>query len=353
VIPALIGASALAGLLAIARLRAYDVHEKEPWRVMLLVTLVGGVWSVVISAILYTVFDAAGVGDVRTWLGAMLVIGPVEEGAKLLAMLSCLPLFRRHMDEPADGVIYMACVALGFSLIENVFYALSADNAGGLLTLRLLTATPAHILFSFPMGLAVYARRREGARAGLLRRAFLYAAVAHGVWDVLAFNGLALFVFFLLVWLGARFFGTVMSYAACVSPFRQRLADFLDGEPAADADTGLECLVCGDTGDKPAWRRGKIRVQRCGTCGSHVSTWDSLYFLFRHFGGWYGRLEVKPASEGPREGLLTVEAGNLACRTAGVTAFRVDELAPVLDELGERAVMRVEGSWWFPGKDLT
>ncbi|MBC8425996.1 PrsW family intramembrane metalloprotease [bacterium] len=351
-IPALIGASALAGFFAISRLRQYDVHEKEPWRVMLLVTLVGGAWSVAISVILYAVFDAAGVGNVQTVLGAMLVIGPGEEGAKLLAMYSCLPLFRRHMDEPADGVIYMSCVALGFSLIENVFYALSADNAGGLLVLRLLTATPAHILFSFPMGLAVYARRRGGAQRGLLRRAFIYASLTHGLWDVLAFNGLVLFVFFALVWLGARFFGSVMSYTACASPYREELEDFLAGEPAVAADTGLECLVCGDTGDKPAWRRGKIRVQCCGTCGSHVSTWDSLYFLFRHFGGWYGRLEVKPAADGPREGLLTVESGNVASRERQVTAFRIDELSPVLDELGERAVAKVETSWWFPGRDL-
>jgi hypothetical protein len=255
------------------------------------------------------------------------------------------------MNEPADGVIYMSCVALGFSLIENVFYAASADNAGGLLMLRLLTATPAHILFSFPMGLAVYARRRDGARRGLLPRAFAYAALTHGLWDVLAFNGLALFVFLALVWLGARFFGTVMSYAACVSPFRETLGEFLAGEPADASDRGLACLYCGDAGDKPAWRRGKIRVQRCG-CGAHVSSWDSLYFLFRHFGGWYGPLEVGEAADCPREGLLTVHAGNYACRREQVASFRVAELSAVLDELGERAVERVERAWWFPGRIL-
>ncbi len=346
---ALIGASALAGLLAIARLRHFDVHEQEPWRVLVTVTLVGGAWSIVISGVIYHLLDLAGVGDVRSTLGAILVVGPLEEAAKLLAMLSCLPLFRRYMDEPTDGVVYMACVALGYSLIENYFYAISAGNVGGMLMIRLLTATPAHILFSFPMGLAVYARRRDGARRGLLIRAYLYASLSHGLWDVLAFNGLALIVFAILLWLGARFFGTVMSYTARVSPFREELTAFLSAAPAVAAADGLKCLACGDSGAKPAWRRGKIRVQRCTGCGGYVSSWDSLFFLFRHFGGWYGRLEVKPVPDGERDGLFTIQDGNIASRDEQVAAFRLSELSPVLDELGERAVAKVEKAWWFPG----
>ncbi|MBU0741106.1 PrsW family intramembrane metalloprotease [bacterium] len=346
----IIAVSAIAGIIAVARLRHLDVHEKEPWRALALVTLVGGAWSIAISTVLYAAFGAAGIGNVRNTLGAILVVGPLEEAAKLLAMLSCLPLFRRHLDEPADGVIYMACVALGFSLIENYFYATSAQNAGGLLMVRLLTATPAHILFSFPMGLAVYARRRGGARRGLLGRAYLYASLSHGVWDVLAFNGLALILFFALLWPGMRFFGTVMSYAARVSPFREDLTGFLSAAPAVAAEEDLMCLACGNTGDKPAWLRGKIRVQRCESCDSYISSWDGLFFLFRHFGGWYGRLEVKPAPDGERDGLFTVEAGNVASRGDQVAAFRLSELSPVLDELGERAVAEVEGAWWFPDR---
>jgi len=346
----IIVASALAGVFIVARLRQLDVHEKEPWRILLLVTVVGGLCAIAVALVVYRLLDAVGIGDVRSIAGALLVVGPVEEVAKLLGLLACLPLLRRHMDEPADGVIYMACVALGFSLIENYFYAVSAENAGGLLALRLLMATPAHILFSFPMGLAVYARRRKGARTGLMWRAFVYAILAHGLWDALAFNGFALLVFIGLLWMGGRLFGRVMSYAASVSPYRETLEDFLAGEPSAASEDGLACLACGDIGAKAVWRLGRIRIQRCGTCGRHVSTWDSLIFLFRHFGGWYGRLKETPAPSDGHDDLCVVEAGNIANRREQLAAFRPRDLSPVLEAMGERAVDEAEGAWWFPGR---
>ena len=309
-----------------------------------------------ISAVVYGVIGAIGIFgifgifDLHNALGAFLVIGPVEEAAKLLAMFSCLPLFRRHMNEPADGVIYMACVALGFSLIENYFYAMSAEQVGGMLFMRLLTATPAHILFSFPMGLALYARRHEGARKGLVRRAFIYAALTHGLWDALAFNGLSLVVFVLLLWLGGRFFGAVMSYAASVSPFREALEDFLSGPPDSESEKGLKCIHCGDVSPKPMWRRGRVHVQHCGGCGRYVTSWDGLFFLIRHFGGWYGRLDVTPLPDGAEVGTHTVQGGNIVSQPEQLAVFDLSELTPVLDELGERGVTRVEKAWWFPGR---
>ncbi len=343
----IIAASVLAGLFIISRLRRLDVHEREPWRVMIMVTLIGGTVSVVISVFVYIVLDLVGAGNLRNILGAMLVIGPLEEAAKLLAMLMCLPLFRKHMDEPTDGVIYMACIALGFSLIENVFYAAAAENAGGLLGLRLVTATPAHLLFSFPMGLAVYARGLEGARPRLLRRAFVYAAVSHGLWDALAFSGLSLLVFLVLIWLGVRFFGAVMSYTANVSPFRQPLAEFLDETPEPGRTLALPCLHCGDeTETASRWRRGRIRVRLCAGCGAYLTSWDGLFYLIRHFGGWYDRLEVRPTGDAD---LFEIEGGNLACRRRQTASFRPEELAPVLEDLGARGVAKVERAWWFPG----
>jgi hypothetical protein len=49
----LIAASFIIGLYCIKLLRAYDIHEKEPFSKMLMVVVVGGISSVVISLLLY------------------------------------------------------------------------------------------------------------------------------------------------------------------------------------------------------------------------------------------------------------------------------------------------------------
>jgi RsiW-degrading membrane proteinase PrsW (M82 family) len=52
------------------------------------VTLWGGVWSIVIALLLYRVFNILGVTELRNSIGAIFVIGPVEELAKLSALFS-------------------------------------------------------------------------------------------------------------------------------------------------------------------------------------------------------------------------------------------------------------------------
>ena len=56
------------------------------------------------------------------------------------------------MDEPTDSLIYMACVALGFSLIENYFYAVRNPSTTPLIAIRLIICTPMHIAFSIFLG---------------------------------------------------------------------------------------------------------------------------------------------------------------------------------------------------------
>jgi len=57
----------------------------------------------------------------QTFLVCVAIGGPIEEGVKFLA--ARLFLFRsRHFDEPMDGLIYAAVVAIGFASVENVLY---------------------------------------------------------------------------------------------------------------------------------------------------------------------------------------------------------------------------------------
>jgi RsiW-degrading membrane proteinase PrsW (M82 family) len=93
-------------------LRSFDLHEKEPLPKMFLVVLWGGVWSAGISVLTYKLLVISGLGRVDNFFGALFVIGPVEEAAKLLALFSSYFIFRKELNEPTDGVIYMSCVAL-------------------------------------------------------------------------------------------------------------------------------------------------------------------------------------------------------------------------------------------------
>jgi RsiW-degrading membrane proteinase PrsW (M82 family) len=117
-------------------LRSFDLHEKEPLSKMFLVVLWGGVWSVGISVLTYQLLVKTGLGRIDNFFGALFVIGPVEEAAKLLALFSSYFIFREELNEPTDGLIYMSCVALGFSLIENYHYATRTPDSGILIFLR-------------------------------------------------------------------------------------------------------------------------------------------------------------------------------------------------------------------------
>ena len=279
----LILASFVAGIFIVYWLRTFDVHEKEPFSKMALVTIIGGVISIVFSLILYEYFDLLGVQDIENAFGAMFVIGPVEEGAKLITMFLLMFLIRKEMHEPADGAIYMACIALGFSLIENVFYSINSEIPWILMAIRLITATPMHIGFSVIMGLAVYFHLFHQHNWKALMGSYVCASVMHGIYDVVAFSGVAFIFILAFVWVTKNWILTILGYSAATSPLRKSLKEFVDSHNPSK-HTGIECLKCGDTDDKVTYRYEKITFQKCETCDHYVTTKASLYSMSRQFG---------------------------------------------------------------------
>lgn len=114
---------------------------------------------------------------------ALFVIGPLEEGVKLLAFLAfCLPL--RDLDEPVDGIVYAACLGLGFASYENLFYM---EELTGFARYGRAAASPlVHTLFASIWGLAIVQARLAG-RSILLSAigSFALAVLAHGIYDAL------------------------------------------------------------------------------------------------------------------------------------------------------------------------
>ena len=112
---------------------------------------------------------------------SVLAIGGIEEFAKLLPFLIVVLRFKAF-DEPLDGIIYAAFIALGFATVENILYLQYAD---GLEMIGRGFASPlVHVMFAsiwaFNIGLAFLQRRRLTA---IVLKYLGLAALAHGVYD--------------------------------------------------------------------------------------------------------------------------------------------------------------------------
>jgi RsiW-degrading membrane proteinase PrsW (M82 family) len=181
-------------LLPIVFWAAYHYHKdrhlpEPPGHLLLAFGL--GLLSAAISRALYIAlgwaslrYDALALADGNT-LGlfaySVLVIGPVEELAKMLPFL-VLILRLPELDEPIDGIIYASFVGLGYAAVENVMYLayLTPFEAAA----RGFAGPVVHILFASIWG---YTIGRAHLRGESLVRGtivgFLLAAGLHGLYD--------------------------------------------------------------------------------------------------------------------------------------------------------------------------
>jgi tetratricopeptide (TPR) repeat protein/RsiW-degrading membrane proteinase PrsW (M82 family) len=124
---------------------------------------------------------------------AFVLAGLGEEASKLAAAYFFVrPYYERRGRR--DLVLGVASVALGFALIENVFYVFSAaDRWPATALARTITAVPIHALIGLTLGAGLV--RAEGqasaaSRVLLIGRAWLIAATLHGLYDLPLFLGL-------------------------------------------------------------------------------------------------------------------------------------------------------------------
>ncbi|MBN2162243.1 MAG: PrsW family intramembrane metalloprotease [Pontiellaceae bacterium] len=341
------------GILCIGHLRRYDVHEREPLFAMAAVTIWGGFVSIVCSLFLYRIIQENGVSLTDGFPFSYLYVGYVEELAKLLALVSCWPIIRREMDEPTDGLIYMACVALGFSLIENYFYALANPGINLLIAIRLVICTPMHIAFSMFMGLAFFwAVRRKGGW-GLLFGAYIIAGIYHALYDTFVSYPLLLPGLYLILHSAYAWMYRLLGYTAARSPFRQTLTQWITSETAPAIEPGYPCLECTNNAPKPTYRRGRIRIQRCEECGSYLCSPHALYQLVHHYGSLFGSLRRR-IHHLPHQGkhTRTLITGNRIDRRKHVACFQLDEFNEVLEATSRELAEKMERKWWFPAGNI-
>jgi RsiW-degrading membrane proteinase PrsW (M82 family) len=195
--------SAVPALALAAYVWDADVTTQEPLH-LLVATFVLGVLFASFAGVLNgeigdPIRNVASLGGAVPLLGSVvffyLVVGPVEETVKLLAVR--LFAFRSdRFDAVVDGAVYGAVAGLGFATIENALYitqnadaGLQATNAlteaGGIAVVRTL-AGPGHVIYSafagYYLGLAKFNREHAGP---IVLKGLVIAAFVHATYNTL------------------------------------------------------------------------------------------------------------------------------------------------------------------------
>lgn len=170
----------------------HDRHLPEPaWTLVLAFTL--GVLATGVAKLLYLGLDPIGLrydamalaesNRLGLFVYAMLVIGPLEEMAKLLPFVVVI-IRLKAFNEPVDGIIYASFIGLGFAAAENFLYL---DDLTWIEAVARGFASPVvHILFASVWAHWItsdWLARRPIGRS--LLAGFLIAASLHGLYDFL------------------------------------------------------------------------------------------------------------------------------------------------------------------------
>jgi RsiW-degrading membrane proteinase PrsW (M82 family) len=142
---------------------------------------------------------------IDTTVMAFFVAALPEEACKLFALWLILRK-NPYFDEHFDGIVYAACVSLGFAALENVSYVFGeGDGWMSVAITRALLAVPGHYAFAILMGYyySVYHFVNHSSKVAVC--ILLVPVLAHGIYDALALSGtvnpyIGVLCFFVLVW---------------------------------------------------------------------------------------------------------------------------------------------------------
>lgn len=115
---------ALAALLFGAMVVRYDMHEREPWWMLVLAAGLGALamWGAFeLEDLLESALVDGGPGFAYRPTKSVLA-GTIEELAKLAVPVFVLLAMRRHFNDPMDGLIYGSLAGLGAAIFESAWW---------------------------------------------------------------------------------------------------------------------------------------------------------------------------------------------------------------------------------------
>ena len=177
-----------------------DKYEKEPKRLMLYSFLLGAIVSVVITTILYLIFDIFlplndNFSVQQQFIKAFFVVALIEEFSKYV-IIRYYSQPKVAFNEPFDGIVYAVIVSLGFAATENIMYVIQGGYEVALT--RAFTAVPAHAMFGILMGYFMGKAKFNGKRIADNLIGLSLAIIFHGAYDFFFFME-----FIPGIWIGA------------------------------------------------------------------------------------------------------------------------------------------------------
>ena len=132
-----------------------------------------------------TIQEMNTIGDA---ISVSLLSAAIPEEIAKLTMLWLFLRKNRYYDEYLDGIIYAACVGLGFAGAENILYLLRSEDWLVTGAVRGVTAVPAHFAIACAMGY-FYSKRHFGDRSNITAVCVLGVPILiHWIYDALAFS---------------------------------------------------------------------------------------------------------------------------------------------------------------------
>ncbi len=242
-------------------------------RRLLLFTFLLGMALTLPAGVLNSVFvddsilsESANVSSVATRM--MLVVGPVEEFCKFLAV-RLLAYRSPYFDEPGDGLVYSTAASLGFASLENLFYVLSFGPL--VMVGRAPLSTVAHVVFGSFWGYSLGRQVQTGQRRRWQTGAGIAAgAVVHGIFNVTVFAfwpAAVLLVALGIAWTVGRF-----TWARRASPFRYRRNYPRIDCPACEQRISVVSRYCRFCGAATASAPSVTAALYCSFCESRNRT---------------------------------------------------------------------------------